>query len=364
MNQSVPTSGALDPDVTAEIALRVWKYREGEAVALMIHLGDRLGLYRAMWGTGPMTADDLARALNMSKRWLFEWLRGQAAAGLIATDDGQVFELTAEQAEVLANEDGSLFFAAGAFGGGVEPGLVDRLAEAFRTGIGLPYDALGPSGAHQTERTLGPWTRGTLVPVLLPALDGVVERLERGARVADVGCGGGLALAVLAEAFPASTFLGIDPSRHAIDAARGKADAGRLENVTLVHGSGEEITDHGLFDLVLAFDCLHDMAHPDRVLAAISAALASDGALLVKEIRSTGDFETDRSNPVLAMMYASSIITCLSCATSEPDGMGLGTLGLPADRLREMAADAGLTGFVLHDIGDPANLYYEIRPGT
>ena len=349
-----------DPDELARFALHVWQYREGELVALMIHLGDRLGLYRAMWETGPLTSSELAERTGLHERWLREWLRGQAAADLLRSDDGETFELTPEGAEVLANEGGSLFFAAGAFAGGMSPDFVDSLADAFRTGIGLPYDALGTGGAHQTERTLGPWTRQMLVPVLLAALDGVVPRLEAGARVADVGCGGGLALTTMAAAFPESRFVGIDPSRHALGLAAEKVAARGLTNVELVHAGGDELAAHGSFDLVLTFDCLHDMAHPDRTIAAIADALVDDGTWLVKEIRTSGDFATDRKNPVLAMMYATSVVTCMSCALSEPDGMGLGTLGLPAERLAEMAAVVGFDRFATHDIGDPANLYYEL----
>ncbi len=351
----------LDLDELARFALHVWQYREGELVALMVHLGDRLGLYRAMWDAGPVTSDDLAARTGLHERWLREWLRGQAAARLLHSDDGLTFELTPEGAEVLANEDGSLFFAAGAFGGGIPPDFVDSLAEAFHTGVGLPYDALGTAGAHQTERTLGPWTRQMLVPVLLAALDGVVPKLEAGARVADVGCGGGLALTTMAATFPASRFVGIDPSRHALGLAAEKVEAAGLDNVELVHAGGDELAAHGPFDLVLTFDCLHDMAHPDRTIAAIGDALADDGTWLVKEIRTSGNFAEDRKNPVLAMMYASSVVTCMSCALSEPDGMGLGTLGMPASRLAEMAAVAGFELLATHDIGDPANLYYELR---
>ncbi len=135
-------------------ALRVWGYRQGEVVSLMIHLGDRLGLYRAMAGRGPLTAAQLAAATGMQERWLLEWLRGQAAAGLIDTADGEVFELSADGADVLADDRQSLWFAAGAFGGGAAtPEVVDQLADAFRSGIGLTYDdqgaarrALGSSG--------------------------------------------------------------------------------------------------------------------------------------------------------------------------------------------------------------------------
>ena len=127
-----------DPDRRASLALQVWGYKQGEVVSLMIHLGDRLGLYQAMAGQGPTTAGGLAARTDLHERWLLEWLRGQAAAGLVDTTDGEVFELSPEAAEILADEEGSLWFAAGAFQGGMAPpDVVDRLADAFRTGQGL-----------------------------------------------------------------------------------------------------------------------------------------------------------------------------------------------------------------------------------
>src|SRR4051794_14965851 len=222
----------LDPDKAAALALQVWTFKQGEVVSLMIHLGDRLGFYRAMAGAGPLTASELAGRTGLQERWVLEWLRSQAAARLLESADGEVFELTAEGSAVLADETGSLWFAAGAFHGGVAaPDVVDRLADAFRTGIGLRYDDQGPSAAHHVERTLGPWSRLALVPKILPALDGIVEQLDAGARVADVGCGSGVALLSMAAAFPNARFEGYDPSRHAIERGRAKLAEEGLTNV-------------------------------------------------------------------------------------------------------------------------------------
>lgn len=353
---------ALDPDEVGAFALHVWKYREGEVVALMIHLGDRLGLYRAMAGAGPLTAAELAARTGLHERWLLEWLRGQAAAELLRSDDGTAFELTPEAAAVLADEEGSLFFAAGAFGGPPLPSVVEGLMEAFRTGQGMSYDHLGPAGAHNTERQLAPWSRLALVPVVLPALDGVVAKLAAGADVADVGCGSGVAVLAMAEAFPASRFVGYDLSRHAVERARANAAAAGVTNVTFTHARAEDVPAGAGYDLVLTLDCLHDMTHPADALAAVRAALAEDGTLLIKEIRSSGSWQQDRRNPVLAMMYGFSVMTCMSSALSEPDGAGLGTLGLPPEAARRLCSEAGFSRFEPHDVGDPANLYYEVRP--
>jgi hypothetical protein len=353
---------APDPDEVGAFALRVWQFKQGEVVALMIHLGDRLGLYRALAGAGPVTAGELAARTGLHERWLLEWLRGQAAAHLLESPDGTTFELRPEGAEVLAHEDRSLAFSAGAFGGPPPATIVDGLVEAFRTGSGMPYDQLGEAGAHTMARQLAPWSRLALVPVVLPALDGVVAKLEAGARVADVGCGAGVALLVLAEAFPASTFDGYDLSRHAITRAEAAAAAAGAPNVAFHHARAEDLPPGAGYDLVMALDCLHDMTDPAAALRAIRGAIADDGTLLVKEVRSTGSWERDQRNPMLAMLYGFSVQTCMSSALSEPGGAGLGTLGLPPEALRELCADAGFPRLQVHDVDDPANLYYEVRP--
>ncbi len=357
--------GQLDDDAVRQMAFQVWNYKQGEMVSLLIHLGDRLGLYEAMAGAGPVTSDELAERSGLAERWVREWVSAQAAAGLV--DHGVAggvdrFELTPAGRAVLLDEGTSLFSAVGAFTGPFDPEFVDDLADCFRTGVGLPYERLGPRGAHRTERMLGPWASLALVPVILPMLEGVVAKLEVGATVVDIGCGAGVALEAMARAFPNSHFVGYDPSRHAVDRARTKmADAG-LDNVEIVNRRGEDLPVGAGFDLALTFDCLHDMTHPDATLAAVRAALADDGTLLVKEIRCADTLTENMHNPMLAMMFGFSLTACMSSATSEPGGMGLGTVGLPESKLRDLATEAGFSSVVRHDPGEPSNLYYEVRP--
>lgn len=351
----------VDPDRLGRFALSVWQFKQGEVVSLMIHLGDRLGLYRAMAGAGPISAADLADRTGLDERWLLEWLRCQAAASLLDTTDGLTFELGPEAACVLSDEHVSLFFAAGAFHGcAVPPEIVDRLAEAFRTGIGLSYDDLGPSAAHSVERMLAPWVRLALVREIIPALPGVVGRLERGARVVDVGCGAGTALVALAERFPASRFDGYDPSEHAI--ARARSNATGLENVRLYAAPAASLPSEPTYDFVLTLDCLHDMPDPEGAIRALRSAIRDDGVWLIKDIRAKADWKDNLRNPLLAMMYGTSVATCLSSALSEPGGAGLGTLGLTTELAEQFVRDAGFRSFAVHDFDDPANLYYEVRP--
>jgi len=329
----------------------------------MIHLGDRLGLYRAMADAGPLRAEELAERTGLQSRWLLEWLRCQAAAGLVRSEDGETFELPAEAVPVLVEEQTSEWFSAGAFFGNViPPEATEALVESFRTGMGLTYEQLGPSAAHGLERMLAPWTRQNLVPVILPALEGVVGRLEAGARVVDVGCGGGLALTTMAAAFPRSVFEGWDPSSHAISEARRKCEEMGLANATFRQARAQDLPSEPTWDLVITLDCLHDMARPYEAAAAIRRSIKADGTWLIKEIRSYPRWEQNLKNPLLAMLYGTSVATCMSSGLSEPGGAGLGTLGLNPDRLGDLCRAAGFSSVRVHDLDDPANLYYEVRP--
>jgi 2-polyprenyl-3-methyl-5-hydroxy-6-metoxy-1,4-benzoquinol methylase len=340
-------------------AFRVWGYKQGELVSLLVHLGDRLGLFRTMADGATIDAAELAERTGLHERWVREWLRGMAAAELVHSDDGERFTLLPVAQAVLADED-HIAFAAGAFTGGYPSDYGDRLAEAFTTGIGPDYDSRGAAGAHMTERMLGPWTKAVLVPGLLPRLEGVVAKLEAGGRVLDLGCGAGLAMAAIAEAFPQAEVHGVDLSRHAIE--RAEANLAALANAVVRHGRAEEVTGAAAYDLVLTFDCLHDMTRPGDAIAAVRRAVKDDGTWLVKEIRCWPTWAENRRNPMLAMFYGMSVAACMASATSEPGGAGLGTVGLHGALLESMAADAGFTRFTAHDLEDPANLYYEIRP--
>ncbi len=363
-----PPLPAVEPDALRAYSALVWGYRGGFDVANMIRLGLQLDLYRALRDAGPVTPAELAARTGLSERWLVEWLRGQAAARVLAYEpaaepDTGRFSLPPEGAHVLADDD-NLASALGAFVALADhAAVVDRLPEAFRTGLGLSYDDRGPNCAHQVERTLAAWHRHKLVQVVLPAVDGLVARLEGGALVADVGCGAGLAILAMAQAFPASEFHGYDLSRHAIDRARANQEAAGVGNAEFHVARGEDLPADGRYDLVTTFDCIHDMTRPDRVIAAIRRAVRPDGIWLCADIKSAPTFEENlERNPMLAMMYANSVMSCMSSALSEPDGLGLGTLGFNPAVAERMAREAGFTSFAPHDFDSPANLYYEIRP--
>lgn len=351
-----------DSKAAALFAFNVWKYKEGQLVSLMMHIGDRLGIYRHMDGLGPTTAAELSKELALQERWILEWFRGQAAAGLLERGPDDTYELSDIGAEVLAREDSSLIFAAGAMNAPTSPDVIDQLMESFRSGKGITWNEHGSEQAANMDRMLGVWTRRALLSKVIPTFADVEAALEMGIEVLEIGCGAGAPMIVLAEAFPKSRFTGVDPSTHAIDMGNAKIAGQGLSNVELVAGYGETFESPSRYGLVLTFDCLHDMPRPDLAMQNIRKHIADDGAWLVKEIRCGDSFEENSKNPVLALMYGFSVTGCLSSSLSQPDGLGLGTLGLPPSLLKEMTEQAGFTSFEIHDFEEPANLYYEIRP--
>jgi SAM-dependent methyltransferase len=241
--------------------------------------------------------------------------------------------------------------------------MVTKLDESFRTGLGHDYDAHGPGGAAGIERAFAPWYRNFLVPVALPALDGVLDKLGAGAVVADVGCGAGVAVLTMAEAFPSAEFHGYDISLHALSRAEAKLAERHLGNAVFHDARHDPLPEDGSLDLVTTFDCIHDMTHPFEMMQAIRAALRPDGTWLLVDIKARDGFaENAAKNPMASMMYGISVLSCMSSAMSEPDGAGLGTLGLPATTAEEMARRAGFTRFRVLDIPHSLNAFYEVRP--
>lgn len=335
---------------------------EGALTCALGLLGDRLGLYAALAEAGPSTSQELGEKTSLHERWVREWLQQQASSGLIEHDEGR-FSLTPEAEQILARED-SPFFGGGIFGNVVGLlGTLEGLEESFRTGIGAPYDSFGRDVAIGIERTLAPFFRTRLVPEVLPLLDGVTQKLESGARVADVGCGAGVALVEMARAFPQAEFHGYDNSRMALARAEGhRAEAG-VSNVTFHETTHERLPEDGSLDLITTFDCIHDMTHPTQAILAIRRSLKPDGTWFVADIHGHPTFpENLESQPLSGLLYGFSVLCCMRAALSVPGGEGLGTLGFTEPIARRMSQEAGFNRFRRHDLGNPLNDYYEIRP--
>ena len=352
-----------DLDRIKEFVFHVFHQLEGAVVSGMIYLGAQLGLYKALYGAGAVTSAELAKKTGLNERWLREWLRGQAAAKLIDYKGDDRFEMGAEAAMVLAIEESPAYAAGGFTGLPSQFDVLRLLPESFRTGIGLSYDAFGHEGNRGVEQMFAPWFRTMLVPLALPALDGVVPKLEQGAKVADVGCGAGVALIEMAKVFPRSEFHGYDIAKFALAQAETNKREAKVNNVTFHDASGDAMPADGSFDFVTTFDCLHDMTRPDLVTRAIRASLKQDGTWLIADINSKPSFEENlERNPMVAMMFGFSVMSCMSSALSEPGGLGLGTLGFTEDVARQMTSGAGFTRFKRHDFENPLNAYYEVRP--
>ena len=353
----------IDPERFKEYAKLVFGALGGAMTSAMIYLGDRMGLYRALAAAGATNSAELAQRTGLDERWLREWLHQQGAAGVLLHHGEGRFELPPEGVAVLAEEshpaNGVGFFSQ-------IPqmmAIAERLPESFQSGVGLPYDAMGPEGARGIERGLAPWFRALLVPLALPRVPGVVPMLESGIEVADIGCGAGVALLTMAKAFPHSRFHGYDISQHAlVRAEANRAEAG-LGNAKFHDALIDPLPEDGRFGFVTTFDCLHDMTDPGGVIRQIRRAIRDDGIWFVADIKSLPSYEQNvAKNPMAAMMYGTSVLTCMSSALSEPGGLGLGTLGLHTDLARKLAEDAGFTRFEALELGHPVNAFYVVRP--
>jgi 2-polyprenyl-3-methyl-5-hydroxy-6-metoxy-1,4-benzoquinol methylase len=353
----------LNPERVEAIAGAAFGFLGGAVMAGMIYLGDELGLYRAMRGAGPLSSAELAERLGLSERWVREWLNGQAAARLIDYHDG-AFELSPEAALVLADEENPAS-AVGGFAGFPRQMLeLEKLPQAFKSGIGFAYDEGGEAIAMSVERMFAPWHKTMLTTTALPAIPGLVKRLRAGALVADVGCGAGIADIAIATAFPASEVHGYDTSRFALGRARANVAAAGVANVTLHNpDDGDGLPATATFDLVTTLDCLHDMARPDIVAAAIRQSIKPDGVWFIIDVESAGSLEGNMANPMGAMMYGFSLMACMSSSASTPDGLALGTVGLPEAKMKELVLNAGFQSFErVEGLEHPFNAYYVARP--
>jgi SAM-dependent methyltransferase len=329
------------------------------------YVGDHLGLYRALSETGPGTSQALADHTGLHERWLREWLRHQAVLGQLEyVADNDCFYLSPEAAVAFLDEKSPAYFA-GAFEAVIAlMETVKGLPDCFRTGIGQTYDEKGAGCACGVERLSQQLQKYELVPTILPLLDDVVAKLEAGATVADVGCGGALSTVAMARAYPRSHFVAYDISLHALERARRNVAEAGLTNVEVSNPAESPMPSGPTFDLATTFDVVHDTPYPAQLIRDIRGALKPDGTWLCEDIRSFPTFpENLENNPIAGLLYGFSVNVCMSSAMSKPDGAGLGTLGFNEEVAKQMAGEQGFTRFRRLPYDDkPLNNYYEIRP--
>ena len=328
--------------------------------AVLVQIGDELGLYRAMADGRPLTAEDLAERTGTAERYVREWLAAQAAGGYVAYDPASGrYALPPEHAAALGDPTSAVFVAGGF---DVAASVIkdrDKLVQAFRSGDGLGWHEHHHELFTGTERFFRPSYRGNLVQSWIPALEGVEEKLRTGARVADVGCGHGASTIIMAEAYPASQFVGFDLHEPSIDAARAAAEmAGVSDRVAFAAAGAKDYPGSG-YDMVTFFDCLHDMGDPVGALRHVRETVAEDGIVMIVE-PFAGDRIEDNLNPVGRLFYGASTTICTPASRDQEVGLALGAQAGEA-RLREVAEEGGFSR-LRRAAQTPFNLVLEARP--
>lgn len=325
----------------------------------LVHMGDRLGYYRDLAAHGPTTPEELAERTGTGLPYAREWLNAQAAGEVVELDASGRYHLPPEHALALTDESSPAYLP-GFFQ--IALGTVhdaDQVIEAARSATGVGWHEHTADVHDGCERFFRPGYAAHLVAEWLPALDGAVERLEAGARVADVGCGHGASTVLMAEAFPRSSFVGSDYHAASIATATDRAaTAGVGGRARFEVASAAEFSGEG-YDLVTMFDCLHDMGDPLGAARHVRRAIAPDGTWMIVE-PAAGDRVEDNLNPVGRAYYGFSTLLCTPASLSQPGAAALGTQAGP-ERIREVVTEAGFTRFRLA-AQTPFNNVFEVRP--
>jgi 2-polyprenyl-3-methyl-5-hydroxy-6-metoxy-1,4-benzoquinol methylase len=332
----------------------------GAASVAMVRIGDALGLYKTLHAKGAVTAGELAAAVGANERYLREWLSHQAASNYLSYDPvTQKFALPEEQAMIFAAEESPVYMLGGF---DLMAAMLDnqpKVERAFRTGGGVAWGEQAGCMFCAVARFFRPGYHNNLVTAWLPALDGVVDKLKRGAKVADVGCGHGWSTVMMAKAFPNSQFIGYDFHPASIDAACAHARLhGVTQNVRFEVGTAKDFSETGL-DLVTFFDCLHDMGDPLGAAAHVRQSLKPDGSWMVVEPMA-GDSLEQNLNPVGRLYYAASTMICVPTSLSQEVGAALGAQA-GEQKLREVIMAGGF-GSVRRATETPFNMILEARP--
>lgn len=341
------------------LAFRVMGDMGGAFTMALGYIGDRLGLFKAMAGAGPLSSVELAQKTNLNERYVREWLRAMVAAEYLDYDtSADKYVMTEEQAFVLANED-SPMFVGGAFHF-TTPSVSNtgRIMDAFRNGGGIPYSEIGEEIPEAIDRLFRPGYLHFLTTDWLGAVPGLKPRLEAGANIADIGCGRGQSTIAMAKAFPKSKVVGIDYHAPSIENARKLAEQNKLGNVEFIQAAAHELPKNGAYQLVCSFDCIHDMVDPRATLKRIHEVLADDGVYVWSEPNTSAKAIENR-NPVGKAFHAISPLHCMTVSLAY-NGAGLGTV-IGESGARELAKEAGFTTFERLPIQNPFNQFFALR---
>lgn len=343
------------------IGTRIARDFEGAAGLGLVYLGDRLGLFAALRAGGPATPGELATRTGLIERYVREWLAGVAAAGYISYEpEHGRFHLTDEQAAYFADERDPLFVSATAQFQLKILDQADAVAEAFRYGGGVPYGAYDPGVLDGFERSSHAKFVNKLVHVWLPAVPDALAALRAGGSMLDVGCSGGAACFTVAHTFPAARIVGIDTHEPAIARARAEAAATDLDTrVTFRVMNAADLPDTPTYDLVTAFDVLHDLADPVAVLRGIHRSLKPTGVCLTLD-PFAADTLDGNLNAQGKFLYWASVYYCMTVSLAQ-GGVGLGTC-MGEGKARALASEAGFTRIRRLPIGDDTEMFLELRP--
>ena len=355
------TPATVDLEKAHAFTGKVLADTSGMTVTILAALGDRLGLFKALAARGPSTGAEFAKAASIHERYAREWLGGMASAGYVHYDppSGR-FTLPPEHVPALADEGGPMFFGGahqmllGTFG------VLDQLTNAFREGGGVRQPAYSEDWWAGMERFTAGWFENLLLQQWIPAMPRVREALERGADVADVGCNRGRALIKLARSFPRSRFVGYDVFEPALALATARAaEAGVGDRIRFEHRD----VSKGLpqpFDVVTTFDVIHDAVDPAGLLRAIRQALRPNGTYVCLDINCSDKLE-ENAGPLGALLHGFSVLYCMTTSLAN-GGVGLGTVGLPESKLKELATGAGFGNVRRVPLENPFNNLYELTP--
>lgn len=354
-----PVPGQPDHEKMMQFAFKVVGDLAAAMSGPLLYIGDRLGLFKQLAETGPITVDELAARTGLNHRYLREWTSAMVAAEYLQYEPASgTIHLSPENAKVLADEDSPVFV------GGIAQMIPDhyrvmpRIMECFRTGGGVPYSEYSEDTFVGTERLFRTGYINFLTTMWIPAMPEVHAKLQQGARCADVGCGRGQALIAMAKAFPKSTFIGFDCYAPGIEYANHKAKEHGLENLSFETCAANTLPQSPKFDLVMTCDSLHDMVSPEAAARSIFGGLKPDGAWFCIEPNVKDKLEENVS-PLGRLFFSVSTLQCMSCSLAH-NGAGYGA-GMGAGNIERVARLAGFTRFRRLPIENPFNQFFEMR---